>query len=174
MSSGRFYNDQCNYNKYLQETTDPYNYRVNLFGYAHGNILEHGCFQTRCKTIEQEGKLLRFAANTDLCMVPNNTNEEFCPINSATWRNPAFSEWYSRFTHPLDNYKEMNIQANRIFVENVKPDDRGYFWTPLNSALHMRDQFDGRRAMPNKSLDGVPMHNTLERPDHSKHRVRCN
>jgi hypothetical protein len=171
MASERFSNDSCNYSKYLQQSTDPFQYSTNLFAQNHQNILANKNYQTVCDTVTKENEL-RLPNNTNLCHVAKRLTHEFGAINSSVYRNPEYDAEKTRFTHPLDVYKELSIGIPRMYINSYKPQaGDSYAWIPLNSSLYHRDRYDPLK--PCRSLKNVSFKNTLDRPGLNKYINKC-
>lgn len=158
MTSGNFYDDDCYYNKTLKQSVNPYYYITDPNNVTHKDIVDHKEYQSICNTVGIHNRF-RLQANTDLCQVAPQVQNNWGHLNSSTYRNPEYDTEKTRFTTPIDGYREMSIGIHRIFQYNTKPDCRPYVFIPKNTQLEEKDMHYAPNL--NNSLNSVNPNNVI-------------
>lgn len=170
MASGNYYDEPCYYSKYVQQSITPFSYKTNPDGVAHKDIYSHKEYQPICKTVGIHNTF-RLPANTDLCQVAPSIKNNWGHLNSSVYRNPEYDSEKSRFTKPIDGYREMSIGINRIFQYNTKPYNRPYVFIPKNTQLEQKDNHELPDAPA--SLNNVNPNNVLYHGPTSRFVRKC-
>jgi hypothetical protein len=132
----------------LRQRTDPLRYQLNNESTHHcdrcfGPLVPDRAQYKASEITDIESKLMTLNIPNTGC--PPNLNKNLCLTNEKTKKFEE-CDWYhsynesSRFTHPIENYRELGVGVERIINLGIEPTIRHYGCYGKNTHLEAIDR----------------------------------